>query len=162
MICHQRCEWCEHVISLTGNSVWNSAWLSTLGEHFKNVYELWYMRALKFSTVCKNHFFPCMGKIFFVEFQRYPLKFHTKYLTHTSDWKMCRSPRSPRFMSSLTHCGLVTPYGDIDLTLIHVMACCLMAPSRYLNQCWLIINKVQWHSSEGNFAKDISATNHKK
>ena len=24
-----------------------------------------------------------MGKIFWVEFQMYPLKFHTKYLTHT-------------------------------------------------------------------------------
>ena len=31
-------------------------------------------------------------------------------------------------------------------TLAQVMACCLTAPSHYLNQCWLIINKVQWHS----------------
>ena len=29
-------------------------------------------------------------------------------------------------------------------TLVHVMACCLMAASHYLNQCWLIITKVQW------------------
>ena len=28
--------------------------------------------------------------------------------------------------------------------------------SRYLNQCWLIINKIQWHSSEGNFTRDNS------
>ena len=27
-------------------------------------------------------------------------------------------------------------------TLAQVMACCLMAPSHYLNQCWLIISKV--------------------
>ena len=27
-------------------------------------------------------------------------------------------------------------------TLAQVMACCLTAPSHYLNQCWLIINKV--------------------
>ena len=40
-------------------------------------------------------------------------------------------------------------------TLAQVMACCLMAPSHYLNQCWLIINKVQLHSSEGNFTRDI-------
>ena len=32
-------------------------------------------------------------------------------------------------------------------TLVQVMACCLTAPSHYLNQCWLIINKVWWHSS---------------
>ena len=26
-----------------------------------------------------------------------------------------------------------------------IMACCLMAPSHYLNQFWLIISKVEWH-----------------
>ena len=31
------------------------------------------------------------------------------------------------------------------------MACCLTAPSHYLNQCWLIISEVLWHSPEGNF-----------
>ena len=34
-------------------------------------------------------------------------------------------------------------------TLAQVMACCLMATSHYLNQCWLIISKVLWHSHEG-------------
>ena len=33
-------------------------------------------------------------------------------------------------------------------TLVQVTACCLTAPSRHLNQCWLIISKVLWHSSE--------------
>ena len=43
-------------------------------------------------------------------------------------------------------------------TLAQVMACCLMAPSHYLNQCWLIVGEVLWHSPEGNFtwnAQDI-------
>ena len=31
-------------------------------------------------------------------------------------------------------------------TLAQVMACCLTAPSHYLNQCWLIISEVQCHS----------------
>ena len=30
-----------------------------------------------------SHAFQCMGSIFCVEFQRYPLKFHTKYRIHT-------------------------------------------------------------------------------
>ena len=34
-------------------------------------------------------------------------------------------------------------------TLARVMACCLVAPSHYLNQCWLTISKVPCHSSEG-------------
>ena len=39
-------------------------------------------------------------------------------------------------------------------TLAQVMACCLMAPSHYLNQCWPIISEVQWHSYKGNFTRD--------
>ena len=30
-------------------------------------------------------------------------------------------------------------------TLVQVMACCLTAPSHYLNWCWHIISKVHWH-----------------
>ena len=50
---------------------------------FKNAYELLNLRALKISMLYKNRIFQCMGMIFCVEFQRYPLKFHSKYLTHT-------------------------------------------------------------------------------
>ena len=53
------------------------------GGRFNNTYELLNLRALKISKLHKNHIFQCMGKIFCVEFQRVPLKFHTKYLTHT-------------------------------------------------------------------------------
>ena len=45
-------------------------------------------------------------------------------------------------------------------TLAQVMVCCLMAPSHYLNQCWLIISKVHWHSFDYNFRRDIAAINH--
>ena len=43
-------------------------------------------------------------------------------------------------------------------TLVQAMACCLTASSHYLNQRWLIIGEVLWHSPEGNFtwsAQDI-------
>ena len=50
---------------------------------FQNMYELLDLRALEFSHVNKIHIFQCMGKIFCVEFQRVPLKFHTNYLTHS-------------------------------------------------------------------------------
>ena len=30
------------------------------------------------------------------------------------------------------------------------MACCLMAPSHYLNQCWLNTSKTEWHSSRAS------------
>ena len=41
-------------------------------------------------------------------------------------------------------------------TLVQVMACCLTAPSHYLNQCWLIISKVLWHSSEDIITRRLS------
>ena len=53
------------------------------GGRFKNAYELLNLRALKISMLYKNHIFQCMSMIFCVEFQRVPLKFHTKYHTHT-------------------------------------------------------------------------------
>ena len=39
------------------------------GGHFKNLYKLVNLRALKFSTWYKNRIFQCVGKIFCVEFQ---------------------------------------------------------------------------------------------
>ena len=42
-------------------------------------------------------------------------------------------------------------------TLVQVMACCLTAPSHYLNQFWLTISEVLWHSPEGNFTNSYLA-----
>ena len=44
-------------------------------------------------------------------------------------------------------------------TLALVMACCLMAPSHYLNPCWLLISEVLWHSPDNNFKVSTQATN---
>ena len=63
--------------------VWHNSNIWGSGGHFKNAYELLTLRALKISMFHKRFIFQCMGKIFCMEFQRYPLKFHTKYLTHT-------------------------------------------------------------------------------
>ena len=59
-------------------SLWQWSWGC-----FKNTYELLNLRALKISILYKKNFFQYMGKIFCVEFQRVPLKFHTKYFTQT-------------------------------------------------------------------------------
>ena len=44
-------------------------------------------------------------------------------------------------------------------TLVQVMACCHQATSHYLNQCWLIISKVLWHSSEEIIIRRFGDTN---
>ena len=58
----------------------------------------------------------------------------------------------------LTRCGLVTPiwWHKSWSTVAQIMACSLTAPSHYLCQCWLIISKVPWHSSESNFKRCLS------
>ena len=68
-------KWCQYITQ--------SHWDMWPGGHFKHTYKLVNLGACKFSLVKKLHIFQCMGKIFWVEFQRKPLKFHTKYLTHT-------------------------------------------------------------------------------
>ena len=44
-------------------------------------------------------------------------------------------------------------------TLAQIMACCLMAPSHYSNQCWLLINGVLWHSPMTDFTESAQNTN---
>ena len=65
--------------------VWE--WISNFIQHFTMhmiTYPCWdeltNLRGLKFSILHRNHIFQCMGKIFCMELQRYPMKSHTKYL----------------------------------------------------------------------------------
>ena len=51
----------------------------SLGGRFKNTYELVNLGACKILLINKLHIFQCIGKTFCAEFQRFPLKFCTKY-----------------------------------------------------------------------------------
>ena len=118
------------------------------GGRFKKAYELLNLRALKFSPLNKIHIFECMGKIFCVEFQRYPLNSTQNILP--IHWKVrflynIEILRALRFKSS--YAFLKGPPGP---SLVQVMACACSMPSHYLNQCWLIINWIpgkifQWN-----------------
>ena len=44
-------------------------------------------------------------------------------------------------------------------TVIHVMACCLTAPSHYLNQCWSVISKLPRRSSKGLIIRSLEDAN---
>ena len=68
-----------NLVANSGNTIYG---VSGPGGRFKSTYELLNLRALKYSRVNKIYIFQSMDKIFCVEFQRYPLKFHTIYLTH--------------------------------------------------------------------------------
>ena len=68
-----------------------------------------------------------------------------------------KSPRGP-WVNSLGPSDAIWHWRSWS-TLVQVMACCLMAPSHYLNQCWLIISQVLWHSSEDIIIRRFEDTN---
>ena len=85
-------------------------------------------------------------------------QFHKRYLSHhwlKLAWKLylpqikLKSPGA----NELTHCDAIWHH-RICSALVHLLACCLMAPSHYLYQCWLIINEVLWYSPEGNITRN--------
>ena len=43
--------------------------------------------------------------------------------------------------------------------LAQVLVSCLTTQSYYLNQCWLITRKVQWHSPDDEFTRDTRSIN---
>ena len=81
------------------SEIWNTIPISALKKAFGNVVckisailvrfqsvsfsslenELVNLRTLQFSALCKNLIFHCMGKIFYVEFQRCPLDVWVRY-----------------------------------------------------------------------------------
>ena len=72
-------------------------------------------------------------------------------LLHLSDLRVCYLQLQSCI---LIHVNSLSPSDTIrqqrsGSTSAQVMACCLTAPSHYLNQYWLINTKVLWHSSEG-------------
>ena len=65
-------------LTLTSDQTWNSQYPPHNRGRFKNTYELVGLGARKFSLIDKLHIFQSMCKIFCMEFQREPLKFHKK------------------------------------------------------------------------------------
>ena len=119
----------------------------------------------------KAHLWGCTGKIW-VSFWELKVGFmficcHSSavfniilyWTTQLYIWKSV-----PQFATVGNHLNSLRPSDAIwrhrsGSTLAQVMACCLMEPSHYLNQYWLIITNIQFHSSDGNFTRDTSAIN---
>ena len=71
---------------------------------------------------------------------RLPLKIRDYFVYGPSQWEV------------ILHC-IVTSFW------LRTYTKCLAAPSHYLDQCWLIVSRVEWHSSKGKFTRDTSAIN---
>ena len=74
----------------------------------------------------------------------------------SSPTHICVTP--PQWVNSLWPSDTIRRQGT-ESTLAQVMACCLTAPSHYLNPCWPIISKILWHSSEGIIMRRSEDTN---
>ena len=59
------------------------------------------------------------------------------------------------WVTFLTCCIVTSRCGS---TLAPIMACCLKAPSHYLNRCWLIANRVLWNPLKTNFTGLVQVT----
>ena len=59
------------------------------------------------------------------------------------------------FFNSLWPSDVIWRQGSMSIS-DQVMACCLAAPSHYLNQSWLMISEALWHSPDSNFTENTS------
>ena len=68
-------------------------------------------------------------------------------------WPHCACQATPAIVwNSLWPSDVIWRQGSRS-TLAQTMACSLMAPNHYLNQCWLRISEVLWHSPDSNFTE---------
>ena len=98
---------------------------------FRNAYELINLGAFKYSLLNKLRIFQCTCEIFCVEFQRVPLKFNTKYLSHTLNDMMLKPTTSPEKVYTIVWggCGLTGTWAGLVL-----YSQVIIRP--YLNQFW--------------------------
>ena len=94
-----------------------------------------------------------------------PTLFHMKYWKYQfvkSIWiyicEMSSTSLGDQWVNSLVPSDAIWRWGSWS-TLVQVMACCLTAPSHYLNQCWLIISRALLHSSEDINIRGFENTN---
>ena len=82
-------------------------------------------------------------------------------LRHMQGLRPRHNPASPDLHNAWA--TILNPFNTIwqhwsGSTLTEITACCLKAPSHYLNQCWFVIVGVLWHSLESNFIVNAQAT----
>ena len=67
------------------------------------------------------------------------------YMSYHTSWKLLQrfAGQEWNYINSLWPSVAIWQHRS-EWTLAQVMACCLTAPSHYLNQCWLIIEEVLW------------------
>ena len=121
---------------------------------------------LKIDVSCKNFhmpseylYKPCKAYVYCWENKYMPwLKNHlpSQARNHKSSDALRKDLHAPGMrtcLNSLWPSDVIWRQGSRS-TLAQVMVCCLTAPSHYLNQCWLMISGVLWHSPDSKFTEN--------
>ena len=94
---------------------------------------------------------------------------HFPHMDISHCWVLFLQPlrQSPKWGQQILKRYIISSCCDANIwrhrsgsTLAQVIACCLTAPSHYLNQYWFIISTVQLYPYKDNFTRDTSAINH--
>ena len=113
----------------------------------------------------------CIILYMFTSGNEWLIMYHTALLNHIGlDASYYTTIPKHRIIKIVLHIGYIdinslqpsstTSWHWAGLTLAQVMADCLTARSLYLNQCGLIISKVQRYSSEDKFPRETLAISH--
>ena len=84
----------------------------------------------------------------------YDLEAATAYTINNVSW----APTASQWFINSLYPGEATWWQINRSTLGQVMAWCRQAASHFLNQCWLIINEVLWHSPVGCFMEILKTS----
>ena len=128
--------------------IWTSAGLLSIGRLGTNFDAIW-INCVE-AKLHRLHENIC-SKDFIRHVQKYYFNYYVKTPNNHVDMIMVWLLRNLRERIQLLQLNSLWPSDAMcrqrsGSTLVQVMASCLTAPSHYLNQCWLIISEVQWHS----------------
>ena len=116
-------------------------WNSVRKLHWKKSNGLYYSGYWNIDCVCR----PCLSVRAVSSWITKTTCMLTRYIGHISD-RTYTSPLWPGYTLAT-----IWPRRRTWSTLLLILACWLAATSHYINQCWLIINGILWHSPECNF-----------
>ena len=96
------------------------------------------------------------GRIKLIQWNPYMVSYH-EILTKVTPYLALENREIE--LGRLTHCDASDAiwWHRSGSTLTQVMACCLTAPSHYLNQFWFVISEVPWHLPESNITESARA-----
>ena len=118
-------------------------------QHLNDTQTYTYQVVYRYLTIFRNAIFCTLLSSCFGAY------FHNLY---PPNFISIKEPKALKLINSLGPSDAIWRWGSWS-TQVQVMACCLTAPSHYLNQCWHINSKVLWHSSKDVIIRRFEDTN---